>query len=86
MPELPDVTVYAESLAAKVSGGALRRIRIVNAFVLRTAVPPISAAEGRVVQGVGRLGKRVVIELQGDTPQEPWFGPYLRHATCCYSG
>jgi formamidopyrimidine-DNA glycosylase len=73
MPELPDVTVYAESLAAKVSGSALQRIRIVNAFVLRTAVPPISAAEGRVVQGVGRLGKRVVIELQGDTPQEPWF-------------
>jgi formamidopyrimidine-DNA glycosylase len=73
MPELPDVTVYAESLAAKVSGSALQRIRIANAFVLRTALPPIAAAEGRLVQGVGRLGKRVVIELQGDVPPEPWF-------------
>jgi formamidopyrimidine-DNA glycosylase len=73
MPELPDVTVYAESLAAKVSGSALQRIRIANPFVLRTALPPIGAAEGRLVQGVGRLGKRVVIELQGDAADEPWF-------------
>ena len=35
-------------------------------FVLRTAVPPISSAEGRRVLGVERLGKRVVLELQGD--------------------
>ena len=73
MPELPDVTVYAESLSAKVAGSALQRIRIANPFLLRTALPPIGAAEGRAVQGVGRLGKRVVIELQGDTPDEPWF-------------
>ncbi|MGM9487630.1 Fpg/Nei family DNA glycosylase [Ideonella sp. YS5] len=73
MPELPDVTVYAESLSAKVSGTALRCIRIVNPFVLRTALPPIAAAEGRGVQGVGRLGKRVVIELHGGAPEEPWF-------------
>ena len=73
MPELPDVTVYAESLAAKVAGSVLQRIRIANPFLLRTALPPIGAAEGRAVQGVGRLGKRVVIELQGDTPDEPWF-------------
>ena len=73
MPELPDVTVYAESLAAKLAGTALRRIRIANPFVLRTALPPITAAEGRTVRGVGRLGKRVVIELAGDAPDEPWF-------------
>jgi len=73
MPELPDVTVYAESLAAKVAGSPLRRIRIANPFVLRTALPPIVAAEGRVVAGVGRLGKRVVIELEGEAPGEPWF-------------
>ncbi|HEX5687642.1 MAG TPA: DNA-formamidopyrimidine glycosylase family protein [Ideonella sp.] len=76
MPELPDVSVYAESLAAKLGGGVLRRIRIANPFLLRTAVPPINAAEGRSVHGVERLGKRVVIVLQGDVPDEPsqdWF-------------
>ncbi|HET7524553.1 MAG TPA: DNA-formamidopyrimidine glycosylase family protein [Burkholderiaceae bacterium] len=66
MPELPDVTVYVESLAAKVRGDMLERVRVPDPFVLRTAVPPISSIEGRRVLGVERLGKRVVIELQGD--------------------
>lgn len=65
MPELPDVTVYVESLAAKVKGGTLRRVRLLNPFVLRTAVPLIGAAEGRTVEGVERLGKRIVIGLSG---------------------
>ena len=76
MPELPDVSVYAESLAAKLGGGLLRRVRILNPFLLRTAVPPINAAEGRKVHGVERLGKRIVIALQGDVPDDrsqDWF-------------
>jgi formamidopyrimidine-DNA glycosylase len=63
MPELPDVTVYIESLAAKVRGQVLKRVRILNPFVLRTALPPISAAEGCTLQGVERLGKRLVLVL-----------------------
>jgi formamidopyrimidine-DNA glycosylase len=66
VPELPDVTVYVESLNAKIRGDTLQRVRVPDPFVLRTAVPPISQAEGRRVQGVERLGKRVVIELAGD--------------------
>ena len=66
MPELPDVTVYVESLAAKVLGSPLKRIRLLNAFLLRTALPPIASAEGRVVQGIERVGKRIVIALAGD--------------------
>jgi len=66
MPELPDVAVYAESLAAKLSGAQLNRIRVLNPFVLRTAVPPIASAEGRRVIGIERLGKRVVIGLDGE--------------------
>lgn len=74
MPELPDITVYAESLAAKVAGSPLRRIRLLNPFLLRTAVPPIAEAGGRVVRGVERLGKRVVIVLDGVTAGDPpWF-------------
>jgi formamidopyrimidine-DNA glycosylase len=66
MPELPDVAVYTESLAAKLSGAQLNRIRVLNPFVLRTAVPPIASAEGRRVVGIERLGKRVVIGLDGE--------------------
>jgi formamidopyrimidine-DNA glycosylase len=65
MPELPDITVYVESLAAKLRGDRLVRVRLANPFLLRTAVPPIASAEGRAVVGVERLGKRVVIELDG---------------------
>jgi formamidopyrimidine-DNA glycosylase len=66
MPELPDITVYVECLAAKLRGDRLERVRVLNPFVLRTAVPPITAAEGRAVTGVERLGKRVVLALDGD--------------------
>jgi len=65
MPELPDVTVYVERLQARVSGDVLQRVRVLNPFVLRTAVPPIAQAEGRRVEGVERLGKRVALVLEG---------------------
>ena len=66
MPELPDVAVYTESLAARLLGAQLSRVRVLNAFVLRTAVPPITSAEGKRVVGIERLGKRVVIQLDGE--------------------
>jgi formamidopyrimidine-DNA glycosylase len=66
MPELPDITVYAESLDAKVRGDHLKHVRVASPFLLRTAVPPITSAEGKRVVGIERLGKRVVLELEGD--------------------
>jgi formamidopyrimidine-DNA glycosylase len=63
MPELPDITVYIERLQALVQGQVLQRVRLLNPFVLRTAVPPISGAPGRTVEGVERLGKRIVLAL-----------------------
>ncbi|HEY0819124.1 MAG TPA: DNA-formamidopyrimidine glycosylase family protein [Rhizobacter sp.] len=63
MPELPDITVYVDRLAEKVQGRVLRRVRVLNPFLLRTAVPPLAEAEGRTVIGVERLGKRVVLAL-----------------------
>lgn len=63
MPELPDITVYVESLAAKLRGDHLVRLRLASPFLLRTTMPPIASAEGRAVAGVERLGKRVVIAL-----------------------
>jgi formamidopyrimidine-DNA glycosylase len=60
MPELPDVEIYREALAARVVGSPLVRVDLRNPFVLRTALPPLSALEGRVVREVRRLGKRIV--------------------------
>jgi formamidopyrimidine-DNA glycosylase len=64
VPELPDITVYVDSLAARLQGDTLQRVRVLNPFVLRTALPPIGQAEGTRVTGVERLGKRVVLALQ----------------------
>src|SRR5438105_14155910 len=66
MPELPDVTVYCEALAARVSGQPLQEIRLLNPFVLRTAVPPIAEAVGKRALDVRRLGKRIVLALEDE--------------------
>ena len=66
MPELPDVVVYREALETHVRGHVLRRVKLVNPFVLRTAVPPIGDAEGRRVCDVRRMGKRIVLALDRD--------------------
>ncbi|HEX6815264.1 MAG TPA: DNA-formamidopyrimidine glycosylase family protein, partial [Gemmatimonadaceae bacterium] len=63
MPELPDVTIYVESLAARVIGQPLEHLTIKTPFVLRSVSPPISAAQGRRVSGVRRLGKRIVLDM-----------------------
>jgi formamidopyrimidine-DNA glycosylase len=61
MPELPDVVVYLESLEARVKGRVLRGVRLLNPFVLRTAVPPLAVVEGKQVTALRRLGKRIVL-------------------------
>jgi formamidopyrimidine-DNA glycosylase len=66
MPELPDITVYLERLRTHVQGHRLQRIVLLNPFLLRTATPPIGAAEGRRVAGLRRIGKRIVFVLDGD--------------------
>ena len=66
MPELPDVTVYIEALSERVLNQPIQKIRIGSPFVLRSFDPPISAAEGKKVKALRRLGKRIVFELEED--------------------
>jgi formamidopyrimidine-DNA glycosylase len=66
MPELPDVIVYVESLGRRIVGQRLERVRLLSPFVLRTAVPPLAGAEGRRVDAVRRLGKRIVLVLEDE--------------------
>jgi len=63
MPELPDVVVYLEALDRHIVGQPVDAIRIKGLAVLKTYDPPISAAEGRVVVGTRRLGKRLILDL-----------------------
>ena len=66
MPELPDVAVYIEALEARIAGATLERVRLASPFLLRSVDPPITAATGRPVTGLRRVGKRIVIGLEGD--------------------
>lgn len=66
MPELPDVTVYVERLRALTIGQPLEGVRIASPFVLRTVVPAASELVGAKVELVERLGKRIVIGVEGD--------------------
>ena len=66
MPELPDLTVYVEALEARLLGQPLLGARLGNPFLLRTVDPPLSSAAGRPVRAVRRLGKRLVLSLEGD--------------------
>ena len=66
MPELPDISVYVEALGRRVTERTLDHLRIRSPFLLRSVAPPIVDAEGRLVRAVSRLGKRVVLELEGD--------------------
>jgi formamidopyrimidine-DNA glycosylase len=66
MPELPDVVVYCERLQALAGGTPLQRLRLASPWVLRSVDPPVREVEGRVLSRVDRLGKRIVLELEGD--------------------
>jgi formamidopyrimidine-DNA glycosylase len=66
MPELPDVEVYREALERRIRGARLERLRLVTPFVLRSVAPAPAELEGRSVTELRRLGKRVVIALEGE--------------------
>jgi len=65
MPELPDITLYLHALTPRVINQPLERLRIGNPFIVRTIEPPVSAIEGRRVVGLRRIGKRIVLEMDG---------------------
>jgi formamidopyrimidine-DNA glycosylase len=66
VPELPDIEVYLQALRKRVQGEPLEHVRVASPFLVRTFDPPIRAAEGKRVQGLRRIGKRIVLDLEGD--------------------
>jgi formamidopyrimidine-DNA glycosylase len=65
VPELPDVVVYIEALEQRILGETLERVRVLSPFLLRTAVPPLDAVQGRRVERLRRIGKRIAIGFEG---------------------
>src|SRR3984885_7536607 len=73
MPELPDITAYLAALDSRIVGRPLLGVRLASPFLLRTAQPPLSRANGRRVRELRRLGKPVAIGLEGAL----WLGLHL---------
>jgi formamidopyrimidine-DNA glycosylase len=66
MPELPDIAAYMTALEARIVGQRIEHVRLASPFLLRTAQPPITDVEGRLVRELRRIGKRIAIGVEGD--------------------
>jgi formamidopyrimidine-DNA glycosylase len=66
MPELPDIAAYIAALEPRIIAQPIERIRLASPFLLRTAQPPLSDAEGHVVRELRRVGKRIAIGVDND--------------------
>jgi len=66
VPELPDILLYLRALEPRIVGQRVNGARLASPFLLRSVDPPLSAIEGHRVDGLRRLGKRVVVEADGE--------------------
>ncbi len=65
MPELPEIVAYLEAIDSRVTDATLEEVRIASFSLLKTYDPPIDRAHSRAVTGTSRLGKRIVLHLEG---------------------
>jgi formamidopyrimidine-DNA glycosylase len=65
VPELPDIVAYLAALESRIVGRRLEAVRVASPFLLRSVDPPLRDASGKKVLGVDRIGKRIVLELEG---------------------
>ncbi|EDP66174.1 DNA-formamidopyrimidine glycosylase [alpha proteobacterium BAL199] len=66
MPELPDIAIYLEALERRILGAEITGLRIASPFLVRSVDPPIKSAVGHRVESLRRIGKRIVIGLDGE--------------------
>ncbi len=66
MPELPEVELYLHALRSRIQGEVLGDVRLRSPSLLRTFDPPVSSLIGRRIQGLERVGKRIVWQLEGN--------------------
>ena len=66
MPELPEVDALATRLDERLAGRLIARLDLTSLAVLKTVDPPLQALEGRLIDGVRRVGKYLVFEAGDD--------------------
>jgi formamidopyrimidine-DNA glycosylase len=66
MPELPDILLYLHALRPRIVGQSITGVRLVSPFLLRSIDPPLQSIIGRRVTDLHRIGKRLVIEMEGE--------------------
>ena len=69
MPELPEVETIARGLAARYPGHTLSGAKVKHADVLVAPLTPASLSrrvKDRRIERIGRYGKNVLLELEGD--------------------
>jgi formamidopyrimidine-DNA glycosylase len=64
MPELPEVEITARLIGAATSGARVESALAPGVNALKSYDPPLSALDGRRIQGVRRRGKLFVVELE----------------------
>lgn len=71
MPELPEVAALAAFLDGRAAALPIRRVDVASLSVLKTAEPPYTALAGRLVSGVDRIGKYLVIRTVPGGTDDP---------------
>ena len=66
MPELPDILLYLHALQSRVVGHRVEGVRLASPFLLRSIDPPLASVQGRTIVDLHRLGKRIVMEAEGE--------------------
>jgi formamidopyrimidine-DNA glycosylase len=65
MPELPEVEITARRLDAALRGAQIESALAPGINALKTFDPPLSVLAGRMVAGVRRRGKHLIVEVAG---------------------
>jgi len=66
VPEYPDLTIYVEALEAHIAGETLEALRIQSPSLLKSVAPSPQSLEGEVIEGIFRMGKRLVFEFSDE--------------------
>jgi formamidopyrimidine-DNA glycosylase len=66
VPELPEVEITARRLDAALRGATIESAQAPGINTLKTFDPPLSELAGRTIEGVGRRGKQLVVQVGGE--------------------
>ncbi|MCW3001338.1 MAG: DNA-formamidopyrimidine glycosylase [Conexibacter sp.] len=66
MPELPEVEITARRLGEALAGETIESTLAPGINALKTFDPPLHALDGRAMEGVRRIGKHLVVDVEGD--------------------